>query len=173
VGADGWLSGVDVVDLGARKVIRVHLRTCRWWTTPMPPVDRPDGGWLRSSGPPSGALDIAQERGILTRGRHQQWPGRGGRWGAAIASGEVGSLTEFPKGEGTLDPLLCAWPLDEGFATDDIYTAFCGSPGVVRRVTATGEPIGDVTIDQVDGDSYVTSARGPDGMRYLCCHQQE
>ncbi len=172
--ADGWQSGVDVVDLGAGTVVeKIHLPE-------YPLVDGNDAGGkpiLTLAQPPtvrvspSGTrLVVRQERGVIAHNAYgvatdATWS-RTGHWAATIDGDRVSEPAAMADGEGSLDARYCPLPIDEGFASEDVYAAVCPSAGVVRRVDLAGQPLGDVAVPDLSS-GLATAVSAPDGSRYV------
>lgn len=172
---DGWESGLDVVDLvDARVIQKVHLPDLAledgsdaagqpYATVASPPIVTvaPDGS----------RLVIGQQRGVLRRdasGAVEDFaPTASAHWGAPIVAGEIGALTAFAGGPGSLEGASCAWPSGESFASDEVYVVNCGSAAVQRRVDPRdGRLLGDVHIGGVDV-TLAEAAQLPDGRRFV------
>ncbi len=172
--ADGWQSGVDIVDLTSATVVEkirlpVFPVTDGTDASQKPTITLAQAPTVRVS--PSGdRLVIGEMRSTIPRNAFgvatdPTWT-RGGHWSVTLDGDRASQPAAMATGEGTLDALYCQFPIDESFVTEDLYATFCSSPGTMRRVDArTGAALGDVTIAGLGG-GMTSVVAGPGGIRY-------
>jgi hypothetical protein len=171
--ADGWTSGVDLVDLTDGRIVA----TLRLPDLPLvlDAADAADGlrpTWAdapRITAAPGGASIVASQVRGITLDRHwfidldRLTPER---WYVTIENDRFSPAWAFRTGEGTFDPAWCPGIFGEGFAGPEVFVAICPSEGVIRRSVRDGVPWQDIPIPGLAQDSFVTYA--DDGStRYL------
>jgi hypothetical protein len=141
-----WKGGVDVVDVSTGRLLqRVAL---------------PDIGTRRSNvrnyaWPPS--IEIAPDAGSVVL-RETEVTGANitavHRWSANLDGAQIGALTAFPTGNGTVESDICANQLDDGFAGNRTYYVIAcpnSEAIVIRRADLNGATLGDTRIPVPNG----------------------